>query len=86
MAQDPFLRSTEPGNDLAAVTPHDTDNLAQGCARGLIITVAGTVALVTPQDNVVTLPSAMAVGVIHSIRFKRINNTGTTATGLIAVF
>jgi len=84
MAQDPFLRSTEPGNDLATVTPSDSTNLAQP-ARGLIITVAGTIALVTPQDTVVTLPAAMAVGVIHSIRFKRINATGTTATGLIAV-
>lgn len=84
MAQDPILRSTEPGNDLSTVTPSDTVNQPKE-ARGLIITVAGTIALVTPQDNVVTLPSAMAVGVVHSIRFKRINSTGTTATGLIAV-
>lgn len=84
MPADNILRDSTPGVDLVAITPSDTVDL-EVPIRGLIITVAGTVAVVTPQGNVVTLPAAMAVGVVHSIRAKRINAAGTTATGLIGV-
>lgn len=85
MAADPFFTNNESSGEAEVVTPSDTIGLGR-CARGLIITVAGTVSLVGPKGVAVTLPAAMAVGVIHSIRFTRINASGTTATGLIAVF
>jgi hypothetical protein len=84
MPADNFIKSDTPGDDAFAITPSDTVNESRPF-RGIIIGVAGTVALVTPQGNVVSLPAAMVAGVIHSLRGVRVNSTGTTATGLIGI-
>lgn len=85
MPADNLLRSDTPGDTAYAITPSDTVNEAIPF-RGLIIGgTAGTIALVTPNGDVVSLPATMVVGVVHSLRGVRVNSTGTTATGLIGV-
>ncbi len=86
MPADNLFRDETPGIDLVDLdaAKSDTVNLATPI-RGIIIGVAGTVAIVTPLGNTRVLPAAMAVGVVHSIRALRVNSTGTTATGLIGV-
>ena len=84
MPADNILRDVVPGI-LTAITPSDTVDFPAPI-RGLIIGgSAGTISVVGPLDEVVSLPATMAAGVIHSIRAKRINAAGTTATGLIGV-
>lgn len=73
---------TGPVTNAVAVTPSDSTALAT-VARALYVGGAGNVAVVFPNDVVVTL-TAPAVGVWHPIRFKRINATNTTATNLLA--
>ncbi len=85
MPADNLLKSDTPGDDAFALTPSDTVNESKPF-RGIIIGgTAGTIELVTPQGNVVSLPATMVVGVVHSLRGVRVNATGTTATGLIGV-
>lgn len=78
-----------------AVTPNNTvsdataitNPSAPGDSRpmGFIVGVAGDVALVYHDGSTDTLP-AMVAGVVHACQFTHITATGTTATGIHAVF
>lgn len=68
----------------AAVSPSDTVDLANP-ARGLYVGVSGDVKVDMVGGGTVTL-KAMAAGVIHFLRIKRIYNTGTTATNMVALY
>lgn len=68
----------------AAVTPHDTNELAF-VTRGIIVGVAGNVKVTLASGDVVTLPG-LAAGVIHPVRAKVIWSTGTTATTIVALW
>ncbi len=73
-----------PAAGAASVTPHDTNLLAVE-ARSLWIGVGGNVDLYTPQgDNVIfqNVPS----GSVLPCRATRVRSTGTTATGIIALY
>lgn len=74
-----------PANKGFAVTPSDTVNFAQGICRGIYVGVSGDVVVVHGDDTTVTY-KAMAAGVVHPIMAKRINNTNTTATNVVAVY
>jgi hypothetical protein len=63
--------------DMVVATLHDSTNEAGGVSRGLYIDATGTITFVTDKDTVVAL-AGLAVGVVHPIRVKRVNNTGTT--------
>lgn len=67
-----------------AVTPSDSANLAT-FTRGIIVGVSGDVKVVLLDDSTVTLP-ALAAGVIHPVRAKKVFSTGTTATTIVALY
>jgi hypothetical protein len=52
-------------------------------SRGLYISVAGDVECILKGETTSTVQSALAVGVWHSMRVKRIVSAGTTATGIL---
>lgn len=52
--------------------------------RGLMVTGAGDVALITLAGESATLP-ALSPGVQYAIRATRILSVGTTATGLVGL-
>lgn len=66
----------------ASVTPSDTINLPIAYPMFITVNGSGDIAFVGSDDvvNVVTV----AVGVANPISPKRINSTGTTATGIRA--
>jgi hypothetical protein len=66
-----------------AVTPHNSTNIAQQVA-GLYVAGAGTVTVVTANDQVVQF-TAVAGGFLP-IQVKRVNSTGTAATGIVGVW
>lgn len=68
-----------------AVTPSDGADLARGTTKGLYIGGAGNVVVNLSNGDTVTL-TAIQVGVIHPISVKRVWATGTTATGIVAVY
>jgi hypothetical protein len=66
-----------------SITPHDTNLLAQQVAR-IYTAGAGTVTVLTANDQVVQF-TAVAGGTIP-IQCKRVNATGTAATGIIGLW
>jgi hypothetical protein len=76
----------DPAFSVVAVTPNDSADVAGGPFRGICFAAAGDLAVVTADGDTVTITSgALAAGVIHPIRIKRVKNTGTTATGIFLV-
>jgi hypothetical protein len=70
-------------NDAAAVTTSDTVNLPR-LTDAIKVGAAGTLAAVLQNDRVVTL--TVTAGETLPLRVKRVNATGTTATGLTALY
>lgn len=73
-----------PARNAAAVVPSDTNDLAQ-VARGLFIGQAGDVAVVMADGATVIFPNVQA-GSLLPLRVTRVRSSGTTATGLVAVW
>jgi hypothetical protein len=66
-----------------AITPNDTTDLSV-TTRGLMVTTAGDVSVITVGGDTVTLP-ALQPGVQYAIRATRVRATDTTATGLVGL-
>ena len=67
----------------AAVTPHDTNALAQ-VARGFVVGGAGNVAMIMLDGTTITVPAL--AGVQYGYVCTHVKSTGTTATGIVALF
>lgn len=78
--------SAAPGADCATVVPSDNPlNDFLVLAAAIYVGGTGNVALVTENGVAVVWPSCPA-GMLIPCRCRRINATGTTASGLVAVF
>lgn len=66
-----------------AVTPSDTDNLANDADKGLYIGGTGAVHVTTSNGDDVTF-AAVPVGILP-VGVRRVHATGTTATNIIAL-
>jgi len=76
--------SIGPARQARAVTPHDTNELAQ-YSRGLIVGVAGDVALVFEFDtDPVVLPCL--AGVLYPYAVKKVMATDTDAEDIVVVY
>lgn len=73
-----------------AVTPSDTVNITfpsgTNYSRAIAIATAGTVSAVMSDGSVLAFTAAQLPAGIHKLAVKRINSTGTTATGIIALY
>lgn len=74
-----------PGEGLVAVTPSDGTDLA-AVSRGLYVGVAGDVSVILANDSAAVTLTGLASGIVHPLRAKRVRSTGTTATGIVAVY
>ena len=70
--------------DCQNVTASDTVNVPGNQAAGFGCDVAGTIAFITKAGTTVT--RTCLAGLIYNIAITRIKATGTTATGLFAVY
>ena len=88
MGQDSFAGKNDavtiPATAAIAVTPHDTNELAE-YSRGIYLGVGGDVTVVMSNGGTAVLFKNLAGGIIHPIRAKIIKSTGTTATNIVAV-
>lgn len=73
-----------PADAAIAVIPDDAADLPVGVARSLFVGEAGTVTLIDPLGNQVTLTSAASQ--YHPLRVRRVMAAGTTASGIIALY
>lgn len=67
-----------------AVTP--SDSAAQPVCRALFVGGAGNITGRLAGDVVDTVFNGIAAGTILPLQFKLIKATGTTATGMVALF
>lgn len=72
-----------PAVGAAAVTPSDSARIAE--TRGLYLGAAGDVK-VEMADGTIVMLTALAAGVLHPLRVRRVYSTGTTATGIVAIY
>ena len=75
---------TAPADKYIAITPHDSTNLAIS-TRGIFVGGAGNLVAVDEDGNAVTFTGVLA-GVVYPLRCKRVNDTNTTATGLVGLY
>lgn len=69
-----------------AITPSNTDNLAMGTTEAIWCTgEAGNVVCVFEDGTSLTLPIATGFANRLCLRVKRVNETNTTATGLVGL-
>ncbi len=73
----------KPGVRWAAVTPNDSADL-QPTPRGIYAAGAGDISLVGSDGVAVTF--AFAAGEIKPLAAVRVRSTGTTATGIAAIY
>lgn len=74
-----------PSRGYHTVTPSDTVDLPWGPTEGIYVGGAGDVAVVR-IDNEVVLFAGVAAGTTLKIVAKRINNTNTDATAIVALY
>ena len=68
-----------------AVTPNDGTDLPRGC-RALYVGGAGTIVVMLDKDSASVTLVGVVAGSVLPIRAKRVFATGTTATGLVALY
>ncbi len=76
--------SASPAEYAAAVTPNDNTDLTQ-LARGLYIGASGDVN-VDLQDGGTVLFVGLIGGTILPVRVRRVRNTSTTASSIVALY
>ena len=75
---------TAPASAAEAVTPHDTNALAE-YSRGLYVGGAGNITCRLVDDTNDTVFTAVPSGAILPIRVSHVRATGTTATSIVAM-
>lgn len=74
---------TAPADNIFLITPNNDSDLGQ-LTRGIAFAAAGTLRVTTVANEDVTIPDgALAAGIIHPIRVRKVWATGTSATGIV---
>lgn len=73
-----------PARNAAAITPHDTNALNR--CDSLYVGGAGNITLRTNDDDGDVLFTAVPAGSILPVGAKFVRATGTTATGIVALY
>ena len=66
------------------VTPDDGADFVE-LTRGLLLGSSGDVSVTFANGSTLVLPN-LASGMVHPFRVKRVNSTGTTASGIKALY
>jgi hypothetical protein len=75
---------SSPARRLRAVSPDNDNDLALGPCKALLIGAAGTLSIIAADDtDAVSL--TVEAGLLP-VRVKRVRATGTTATGIVALY
>ena len=80
----PFEASTSPATGAVAANNHDTNLLTGGVCRSLYVGVTGDIKVTMANGDIATFTS-VAAGILP-VSVKQVWSTGTTATGLIALY
>lgn len=73
-----------PASNAVPIVPNDGANLPDGQCRYIYVGVTGNITLDTPNQAAVLFPN-VPVGILQ-VAALRVRATGTTATGLVALW
>jgi hypothetical protein len=73
-----------PGSKAFAITPNDSDDLAEA-ARAVYIGTGGNVTCILADDSSSVLFTAISSGTMLPIRVKKVFDTGTTASDIVGI-
>lgn len=75
---------SDPGSSLKVVTPHASNNLPDGVARSLWVTVAGNLNVICENDtNPVELPVSLG---LFPFRVKAVRVASTSPATVLAIY
>lgn len=77
--------TTSPARNASAVTPHDTNPLAN-TSKGLFVGGAGNIACRFADDSADVTITGVVAGSILPIRVSHVRDTNTTATNILALY
>jgi hypothetical protein len=77
---------TAPARHLRAITPHASNTLPDGVARGLYVGGGGNVAIVAEGDTDPVILISVLAGSYIPTTVKAVRVAGTTATNLVAIY
>ncbi len=78
--------STRPGDDIVAVTKHDSDADPNGPFRALIMDAEGDIKLHMSDGTDRSLPSGLlAAQVVYPLTFSRVWSTGTDGQNIYGI-
>lgn len=78
-------RPTDPARNASAVTPHDTNALAN-VTKGLYVGVTGNITCRLVDDSADVVFTAVPAGAVLPIRVAYVRATGTTASNIVALY
>ena len=84
MVNAPFEVSSCPATGAAATNNHDSNFLTNGTCRSLYVGVTGDIKVTMANGDVATFTN-VAVGILP-VSVKQVWSTGTTASGLVALY
>jgi hypothetical protein len=79
------IQGLEGSGHWVAVTPSDTTDLTT-VTRGIYVGVAGNITVDSADGDTTILFTAIAIGMIHALKVKRVRATGTSASGIVAIY
>jgi hypothetical protein len=74
----------DPGEGGFAITPNDNADLSR-VTRKLYVGTQGDIQVTLANDDTIIFP-ALAAGIFHRLRVKRVLSTGTSASGIVGVY
>lgn len=74
-----------PAEHAAAVTPNDSADLAT-TSRALYVGTGGDVAVILADDSAAVTLVSVPAGSVLPVRAKRVMDTGTSATNIVAMW
>ena len=83
--RNPLVGPDWPATKLRAVTPADGTDLPGGICRALFVGTAGDLVLIASEDEDAVLVPSVPAGILP-VSTKRVLATGTTASGIVALY
>lgn len=79
------LNTTNFISKAVSVSPSDTTDLTDGATKGLYVGGTGDVVVTMANGADITL-TGLSAGVVHPLSVTGVKLTGTTATGIVAMY
>lgn len=78
--------ASAPARSCYAITPHNTNNIGTYLPKAIYVGTGGNITMQLEKDSAAVLFSNIPDGSILPVRPRIVKATGTTASGIVALF